>query len=275
MATKQPGVLGQRTSGEARQTSCPCREQLGAGGGTAGHPGIPPEVTVTPRFPPQEGGPGVGLGAYRPACHPQAYQPYLGKAESRARARTLKAPTCRGAKTPWASTARGLLTDPAAQAGPLARAPRGSTRAAKFKFIFPTAAGSWLGCGSREAGKSCRYRGESRRTLLHPPLAGSALGRCLRDGAGGPGWVWAEGPAAPWGVAALRHRAARRHPGSTHRCPNPSPHPQALALPRSRGADLPGGDGGRGWRVQAAAVGSGPGLRAAGPPWVPHSSGAG
>lgn len=49
------------------------------------------------------------LRVHRPDSHFQPYQPYPGKAESRARARTLKAPTCRGAKAPCASTARGQL----------------------------------------------------------------------------------------------------------------------------------------------------------------------
>lgn len=35
----------------------PGRHLAGAGSSCAGHPDIPPEVTVTPQFPPQEGGP--------------------------------------------------------------------------------------------------------------------------------------------------------------------------------------------------------------------------
>lgn len=47
-------------------------------------------------------------------------------------------------------------------AGP--RMPHGATGAAdpKLKFIFPTVADSWSGCGSREAGKFCRPRAGRR-----------------------------------------------------------------------------------------------------------------
>lgn len=72
---------------EAWQMPWLCRQQLGAGGGTAGHPGFPPEVTISPWFPPQKGGPRVRLAEHRPAS-----QPHPGGAESRARARFPKAP---------------------------------------------------------------------------------------------------------------------------------------------------------------------------------------
>lgn len=72
---------------EAWQIPWLCREHLGAGGRTAGHPGFPPEVTITPWFPPQKGGPRVRLAEHRPAS-----QPHPGGAESSARARFPKAP---------------------------------------------------------------------------------------------------------------------------------------------------------------------------------------
>lgn len=62
-----------------------------------------------------------------------------------------------GGESPLCAHLRVGSWKPSSQGGAAGqRAPRGATRAAdpKLKFIFPTVADSWSGCGSREAQKS-------------------------------------------------------------------------------------------------------------------------
>lgn len=172
---------------EAWQIPWLCREQLGAGGGTAGHPGFPPEVTITPWFPPQKGGPRVRLAEHRPAS-----QPHPGGAESSARARFPKAPV--GVPGPHMHPPeRGQLQTQQPRRN-LRPARLSSTPAAnaKLKFIFPTVIDLWLGCGSCEAGKLCRHRVKNARPSVHHPRAASPP-----RPPGSLGWAWAEGPEAP------------------------------------------------------------------------------
>lgn len=143
------------------------------------------------------------------------------------------------------------------------RSALGATRAAdpKLKFIFPTVADSWSGCGSHEAGKFCRHRAERRpgRPSAHRlravrARAVSAPGR--QSGVGrepaGPGRHGGPRPGA--GIpqpCVARLLAATRGAHAAAPTPLPSPthrhHPDSVSLRillGPEGADLPGGEGG-------------------------------
>lgn len=173
-----------------------------------------------------------------------------------------------------------------------ARTSRGYRAAdTKLKFIFPTVADSWSGCGvGRGEGKFCPQRAGRWPADPRPTTAASAGGRRLdRAVVCSPGW------AAPWGrglrgagrAGSREPVALCRHLGRTPRSPKPpSPAPRApllgLSFPcgswgarrrgltgRGRGGARSGRARGRGCRPTAGFAGSGWARCRLGSGWAP------
>lgn len=230
-ASTRPGALGYRPSGgQAHRTPARApREQLGADGG-----GDPSSFLRSCSFLSsllRKEVQGWGWRSTEPASHPQAYQP---RAVTGARAPKACLWGCQG---PVCAHPRpGSCGHNSAGGTPGRRAPRGATRAAdpKLKFIFPTVADSWSGCGGRGEGKFCpqragrwpgspptRDRGQCVRATSPRGGRQSAVGCALGPGA----------PGAPPGSWEPRARRPVPPPGAHPALPQPpSPAPRAPSL---------------------------------------------
>lgn len=149
------------------------------------------------------------MGEHRPVSHLRAYQPQPGGAESCAS--LIPSLASVGCQRPVCLRLRAGSCDP--QPGRDPDAPGAVTPAAKpkWKFIFPTAADSWSGCGNREASS-----GRSPGRLSTPRLRTQPAVR----GGRGP-----EGPGAP--------RSPRQGPESRR------PEPRRRLLPPEAHTPLP------------------------------------
>ncbi|XP_055273566.1 collagen alpha-1(I) chain-like [Moschus berezovskii] len=243
-----PPVIWVHASAPSTRT---CPDDLSAPGWALAAPG---RLDLGSGSSPGEGSRGgVGLEEQGPDC-----QPYSGGPRAGPGAQSPKA-CLRGAQDPCAHLLPGTYT-PSSSDGAAGHPEPCVTGAAvaKMKFIFPTVADSWSGCGSRKAGKTCRHCAGRRpgRPSAHHSRAARARAasprRGRQSGAGreptGPGRRGI--PARKPGPSCPAPRGCGSHPGCTRRSPNSAPELQAPHGPDSvsprlpagpEGADLPSG----------------------------------